>query len=145
MGIGGNYIKLCNLQCVLYGCQQADGTSGAQTPMRAAGSYFPLDDILPPLAEYMIDDIGEEWDDEVEMQCPNLRWFLTTKIGFEQFERQPPTRIITPQRYLEVIRNYAFGLCGAYEQIIVAAGDLAWLGEDDYSLNPPAVCSVATR
>ena len=55
-------MKLSNptLFCVLYRGQQADGTDGAQTPMRDGRSGHHLDDILPPPAEDMIDDIGEK-------------------------------------------------------------------------------------
>jgi len=51
--------------------------------MRGGRSYFPLDDILPPPAEDMIDDIGQESDDDGEMRRPNPRSFLTTKSGFQ--------------------------------------------------------------
>jgi hypothetical protein len=46
--------KLC---CVVYRGQQADGSDGAQTSMHGGRSYLPRDDILPPPAEDMIDDI----------------------------------------------------------------------------------------
>jgi hypothetical protein len=59
------------LFCVVYCGQQADGTDGAQTSMCGGPSYLPLDDILPPPAEDMIDDIWEESDDDGETRRPN--------------------------------------------------------------------------
>jgi len=85
------------LFCIVYRGQQADGTDGAQTPMRGGRSYLPLDDILPPPAEDMIDNIGEESDDDGEMRRPNPRSFPTTKTGFQKFERKLQKRIIRQQ------------------------------------------------
>jgi hypothetical protein len=78
--------------------QQADSTDGAQMPTRGRRSYLPLDEILPPPAEDMIDDIGEESDDDGETGCPNPRIFQTTKTGFQMFERKLQTRIIRQRR-----------------------------------------------
>ena len=61
--------------------QQADGTSGTQTPMRGGRSYLPLDDILPPPAKNMIDNICGELDDDAEMWHPNRKRFPTTTTG----------------------------------------------------------------
>jgi len=98
-------MKLSNptVLCVVYRGQQADGTDGAQTPMRGGRSYLPPDDILPPPAEDMIVDIREESDDDGETRRPNPRSFPMTKTGFENFERKLQTRIIRQQQYLEVI------------------------------------------
>jgi hypothetical protein len=105
-------MKLSNptLFCVVYRGQHADNTVGAQTPMLGGRSYLPLDDILPPPAEDMIDDIGEESDDDGETRRPNPRSFPTTKTGFEKFERKLQKRIIRQQRYLVAIRKHAPGL-----------------------------------
>jgi hypothetical protein len=140
-------MKLSNptLFCVVYRGQQADGTDGAQTPMRGGRSYLPLDDILPPPAEDMIDDIGEESVDDGETRRPNPRSFPTTKTGFQKFERKLQKRIIRQQRYLEVIRNRALGLFADYEQSVVADEDVAWLREHDHIVNPPAAGSLANR
>jgi len=93
-------MKLSNptFLCVVYRGQQADATDGSQTPMRGGRSYLPLDDILPPPAEDMIDDIGEESDDDGETWRPNARSFPTTKTGFEKFEWKLEKRIIRQQR-----------------------------------------------
>jgi hypothetical protein len=98
-------MKLSNptLFCIVYRGQQADGTDGAQMPMHGGYSSLPLDDILPPPAVVMIDDIGEGSDDDGETWCPNPRSFLTTKTGFQKFERKLQKRIFRQQRYLEVI------------------------------------------
>ena len=140
-------MKLSNptLFCVVYRGQQADGTDGAQTPMRGGRSYLPLDDILPPPAEDMINDIGEESDDEGETRRPNPRSFSTTKTGFQKFERKLQMRIIRKQRYLEVIRNRALGRFADYKQSVVADEDVAWLREHDHIVNPPAAGSLANR
>ena len=45
---------------VVYHGQHANGTSGAQMRMLGGHSYLPLDEILPPPAENMIDNIKEE-------------------------------------------------------------------------------------
>jgi len=140
-------MKLSNptLFCVVYHGQQADGTDGAQTPMRGGHSYLPLDDILPPPTEDMIDDIGEESDDDREMRRPNPRSFPTTKTGFQKFERKLQKRIIRQQQYLEVIQNRALGLFADYEQSVVADEDVAWLREHHHIVNPPAAGSLANR
>jgi len=137
--------KLSNptLFCIIYRCQQADGTEGAQTPMRGGRSDLPLDDILQPPAEDMIDNIGEELDDGGETPRPNLGCFLTKKSGFQKFERNLQKRIIRQQRYLEVIRNRALGLFSDYEQSVVADEDVAGLREHDHIVNPPAAGSLA--
>jgi hypothetical protein len=98
-------LKLNNptLFCVIYRGQSADGTDGAKTPMRGGRSCLPLDNILPPPAEDMIDDIGEELDDDGVTLHPNPRSFPTTKTGFQKFERKLHKSIIRQQRYLEVI------------------------------------------
>jgi len=70
---------------LLYHGQQAKGTSGAQTLMRGGRSYDPLDVILPPPAQYIIDDIGEESDDDANTHCPNSMSFPTTKSNFQKF------------------------------------------------------------
>jgi hypothetical protein len=46
----------------------------------------------------MIDDIGEESDDDGETGCPNPRIFQMTKTGFQMFERKLQTRIIRQRR-----------------------------------------------
>jgi len=140
-------MKLSNptLFCVVYRGQQADGTDGAQTPMRGGRSYLPLDDILPPPADDMINDIGEESDDDGEMRRPNPRSFPTMKTGFQKFELKLQKRIIRQQRYLEVIRNCALGLFADYEQSVVDDEDVAWLREHDHIVNPPAAGSLANR
>ncbi|KAF8544586.1 hypothetical protein BDD12DRAFT_872549 [Trichophaea hybrida] len=65
-----------------------NNTVAGWTPMRGGRSYLPVDDILPPPADNMIDNIGEKSDDDAEMQHPNPRSFLTTKTGFQKFERK---------------------------------------------------------
>jgi len=120
-------MKLSNptLFWVVYRGQQANCTDGAQTPMLGGRSYLPLDDILPPPAEDMIDNIGEESDDDGETQRPNPRSFPTTKTGFQKLERKLQMRIIRQQRYLEVIRNHALGLLANYAQSVVSDEDVA--------------------
>jgi hypothetical protein len=82
------------LCCVVYRGQQSDSTDGAQTPMYCGRSYLPLDDILPPPAEDMIDDIGEESDDDGDTWRPNSRSFAMTNTGFQKFEQKLQKRII---------------------------------------------------
>ena len=52
---------------IVYCGKQADGTAGSQMPMYSGCSYVPVDDILPPVAENMINDIREESDDDAEI------------------------------------------------------------------------------
>jgi len=130
---------------VVHWAQQADGTDGAQTPMDAGCSYLPLDDILPPPAEDIIENIREKLDHDGEMWRPNLRIFHTTKTGFQKFEQKLQKKIIRRQRYLAVIRNHALGLFANYEPSVVADEDVAWLHTHDHFVNPPAAGSVATR
>jgi len=128
---------------VIYCGKQADGTDGAQTPMRGGRSYLHLDAILPPPAEDMIDDIGQDSVDAGETQCPQPVSFPMTKTGFQKFERKLQKRIITRQQYLEVIRNRALGLFADYRQSVVAVEDVAWLREYNHIVNAPAAGSLA--
>jgi len=77
-------MKFCNptLFCVVYCSQQADGTAGAQLSIHGSCSCLPLDDILPPPAEDMIEGIREHLYDNDEMRYPNPTCFPTTKTGF---------------------------------------------------------------
>jgi len=114
-------MKLSNpkLFCVVYSRQQPDSTAGAQTPRRGGPSYLPLNDILPPPAEDIIDDIEEESDDDGETRCPYSRHFPMTKTGFQMFEWTLQNKIIRPQRYPEVIWNCALGIFANYEQVLL--------------------------
>ena len=140
-------MKLCNpmLSCVVYHGQQADGTDCAQTPMHGGRSYLPLDDILPPPADDMIDDIGQESDDDGEMWHPNPRSFPTTKRGLQKFECKLQKRITRQQRYTQVIRNRALGLFAGYDQSGVADEGVAWLHKHNHIVNPPSAGSLANR
>jgi len=93
----------------------------------------------------MIDDIGEESDDDGETRRPYPRSFPTTKTGSQKFEWKLQKRIIRQQRYLEVIRNRAHGLFADYEQSVVADEDVAWLCKHHHIVNPPAAGSLANR
>jgi len=138
-------MKLSNpmLFCVVYRGQQTDSTAGAQTPMCGGHSYLPLDDIIPPPAKDMIDDIREESDDDGETWRPNPRSFLTTKTGFQKFEQKLQKMITRLLRYVEVIRNRAPGLFAHYKESVVADDDVALLHEHDHIMNPLAVGSLA--
>jgi hypothetical protein len=131
--------------CVVYHGQQADGTAGAQKPMHGGRSYLPLDEILPPPGEDMIDDIGEESDDDAETRHPNPRIFMTMKPGFQKLGWKLHKRIIRPQRYLEVIRNRALGLFAHFKESVVPDEDVAWLCKYDCIVNPPTPGSLANR
>ena len=96
--------------CVVYHGQLADGTAGAQMPMRGGHSYPALYVILPPPAEDIMDHIREESDDDGDLRCPTPISFPPTKTGFQIFEQKLQKRIITQQQYLEVIPNCALGL-----------------------------------
>jgi hypothetical protein len=100
-------MKSCNLMgiCIVYHGQVADRTAGAQMPMRGGHSYFPLNDILPAAAEDMIDNIGEESDDDGEIPRQYPRSFLITNTGIQHFEWRLSMSTIRQQRYREVIRN----------------------------------------
>ena len=62
--------------------------------MRGGRSYHPQDDIFPPPAEDMINDIGEELEDDGEMRRPNPSSSLMTKTGLQKFELKLQKRII---------------------------------------------------
>jgi len=128
---------------VVYRSQQTDGTAGAHTPMRGYRSYLPLDDIPPPPAKDMIDDIGEELDDDAEMWCPNPRLFPTTKTGFQKLERKLQNVIVRQQRYFEVIRNHTLGYFADYKKGVVADKYMAWVREHVHIVNPSAAGTSA--
>ena len=71
---------------VVYCGQQADVTSGAQTPTRGGENNVPLESIPPPAAENMIDNIREESDNDSETRHPNPSTVQLTKTGFQKFE-----------------------------------------------------------
>lgn len=96
--------------CVIYHGQQADGTSGAQTLLHGGRSYNLLDDILPPPAKSIINDIGEVLDDDGQTRCPHPRNFQTTKTGFQKFKRKLQIRIIRHQQLLQVMPSRECGL-----------------------------------
>jgi hypothetical protein len=138
-------MKLSNptLILVVYRRQHANGTDGAQTPMRGGRSYVPLDKILPPPAEDMINDIGEESDDYGEMWRPKPRSFPMMKTDFQKFEWKLQQRIIRQQRYLEVIRNRALGLFAECKKRVVADEDVASVPEYDHIVNSPSAGFLA--
>jgi len=140
-------MKLLNqtLCWVIYCGQQADGTAGSQTPMRGGRIYLPLDQIFPPPAEEMINNIGGESDDDGETWSPNPRPFPMTKTGFQKFEQMLQRMIIRQQQYLEVIWNRALRLFADYEQSLIADKDVAWLCVHNHVVNPPGVGSLANR
>jgi hypothetical protein len=82
------------LSCVVYRGQRADAAAGAQTPMHGGSSNLPLDDILPPAAEDMIDHNAEESDDDSESWRPNPRSFPTTKPCFQMFQQKQQLKIM---------------------------------------------------
>jgi len=129
--------------CVVYRGQQANGADGAQRVKRGGCSYLPLDDILLPPTEDMIDDIRDESDDDSDMRRPNPRRFLTTKPGFHNFKWKFQKSIIRQQWYLEVIWNNGLGLFADYEQSIVADENVAWLREHDHIVNPASAGYLA--
>jgi hypothetical protein len=133
------------LFCVFYCGQQADGTDGAQTHMCRGCSYLPLGDILSPPAEDMIDDTGEESDDDGEKRCSCSRSFPTTNTGLQMFQWMHQKNFIRQHRYLEVVRNYALSLFPDYRQSMVADQDVACLREYQYIVNPPAATSLPNR
>jgi hypothetical protein len=108
-------------------------------------SHLRLDNIFSPATQDMIDDIGEECDDDRETQRPTQRSFLTTQTGFQLFEWQLSKRICSQQWYHEVIRNWALGLFADYVKSILGDADIAPLPELDHIVNPPAVGSLANR
>ena len=140
-------MKLYNptLSCIVYHGQQADSTDRAQMPIHGGRSYLPLDYIHPPPADDMIDDIGQESDDDAEMWPTNQTSFPTTKRGFQKFKCKLQKRITRQQRYHEVIRNHAHGLFADYDQTGVADEGVAWLREHNHIVNPPAAGSLANR
>jgi len=62
-GLVKSVMRLSNptLCCIVLGGQQADGTAGAQTAMGGGHSNLHPNDILPPPAVDIIDDIGERF------------------------------------------------------------------------------------
>jgi len=93
----------------------------------------------------MINDIGEESNDDGETRCPNPRRFLTTKTGFQKFEGKIQRRIIRQPQYLEVIRNGALSVFAHQEQSVAPDENVAWLREHDHIVNPPTAGFLANR
>jgi len=133
------------LSCVVDRGHHGDSTSGAQTPMCGGRCYLPLDDILLPQAENMIEEIREDTDDDPKTWRPNQRSFPTMKIGFQMFERKLQRGIIREQQYLKVIRNRALDLFADYKPSHVADEVVAWLPEHNHIVNPPVAGILANR
>jgi len=70
------------LLCIIYRGQQANGISGAQTPIHASRSQHPLDDIHTPQADDIINQIGVESDDDAEMRQSNWKRFRQRQQAF---------------------------------------------------------------
>jgi hypothetical protein len=113
--------------------------------MCGSHSYVPLDDILPPQAEDMINDIGVDSDDDADMQYPNPISFQMMTTGLQQFEWKRQKNIIKQHHYLEVIGNCAVGLFADYEESIAADEVVACLSKHNHIENPPAAGSLANR
>jgi len=145
MGTGSDEIMQANVWLGCISWPRSQRPAGAQTHMHGGRSYLALDDILPPPAEDMMDDVWEEWDDDGETQRPNPRNFPKTESGFQKFERMLQKKIIRLQRYRKVIQNRALGRFADYEQCLVADEDVAWLRKQDYILNPPTADSSAYK
>jgi len=111
--------------------------------MRGAHIDLPQDDILPPPAENVTDDIGEELHNAAEMRLPTPTSFQTTKTGFQKFESKLRSRIFRQQQYLEVIWNHALGLGAYYQQTVAAHEDVPWPRDHNQIVNRPDAGSVA--
>jgi hypothetical protein len=68
----------------------------------------------------MMNNIGEELDDDCAMQHQNPGRFLTTKTDIEKFIRNLGKRIMKQQCYLRVIQICALGSFRDYQQSIDA-------------------------
>jgi hypothetical protein len=62
--------------------------------MRGGCSYLPQDDIFPPPAKDIIDNVKEELNKQGEMRCAHRLNFLMMKPGFQQFEWKLHMRIM---------------------------------------------------
>jgi len=133
------------LFCVVHCGKHANSKACAQTPKRGGRSCLPLDNIFPTPAEDIIDDIGDELDDDAVMRRPKPCSFPTTQTGFQNFERKLQKCTFRQQQQLEVIWNHALGLFADYWQSFVAVEDVAWLCEHDHIVNPPAAGSWVNR
>jgi len=74
------------LGCCIYLAQLANGTSGAQIPTHGRRSNHPVDDILTPAANDLIDEIRAESDDDAETRHPNPTSFLMTTPGSQSLK-----------------------------------------------------------
>ena len=94
--------------------QQANGTAGPHTPTHGFCSYLHVDDMLPPPAEDMLDNIWEESDDDSETWRPYPRSVPMMNRDFQKFEPKLQKRILRQQPDFEVMRNRALGLVAGY-------------------------------
>jgi len=94
---------------------------------------------------------GHDWQYRGGIRCwwwdsaQKSKQLRDDKKGFQKFERTPWLRMISQERYLEVIWNCALGLFADYEQSLVANQDEAWICKHDHIVDPPAVGSFANR
>jgi hypothetical protein len=81
-------MKLCNptLFYVVYSGTQANASWGGQIPIHGGRSVILLDDILPPPAHGIIEDIGEKSDKEHVFPRLNPRCSPKMNTGFQMFE-----------------------------------------------------------
>jgi hypothetical protein len=73
--------------CIVYHSQPPAYTDGAQTPRCCGRSNLPLDYIVPPRAEDMINNIREQTDDDCKKGRPKSVSFPTIKTAIQKFER----------------------------------------------------------
>jgi len=125
--------------------QHANGTSDAETDMRGGCCYFPPYNVLPPPAHDIIQDIGDESDDDAEMQCSNQTIIPTMKTGFQKFKSMVERRISRQHQFVDVIRYPVPSLCADYELSAVVDQDVAWLHKYNHIVNPPTLDSLANR
>jgi hypothetical protein len=92
--------------------------------MRCVHSYHLLDNLIPPPAEDMIENIGEKSEDDSEMEHLNPRSFLIVNTDFQQCYVKLQWSLIRLLRYHEVIPNTVLGIFVNYVQSIIADEDV---------------------
>jgi len=81
-------------------------------------SYLPLDHILQPPTEDIINDVWDKPDDDDEMRHLIPKSCLTMKPGLQLFERKIQSRNIRLQSYVEFIRICAFRSFAGYKHSV---------------------------
>lgn len=137
-----NNLKLFH---VIHRGQQANSIPCHELHISSGCSYHAPDVNLSPPAKDIIDNIGDNSNDDPVMHHPNQRSFPTMKRGIHKVELKLHRRGFRQMQFLEGIRNHALGHFSNHKQQVTVEKVVAALRNQDHIVNPPTANSLANR